>query len=108
MLSVFRDVEISIVNDSDTIVDVEARRVVLHCTNRADTDAGKYRNEYVFILTINEDSRHVDKVVEFIDAAYTMDFKRRIGSVREPANSDNGEQAALAGNVSNTEGQLLA
>lgn len=80
MLSIFRGVHFSIVDAKETVVDVEARKVVLHCSNRADTDAGEYRNEYMFTLTMSEDGLLVDEIVEFIDAAYTVDFKRRIAS----------------------------
>jgi hypothetical protein len=91
MLSVFRKVEFSIIDEDDTIVDVQARKVVLHCVNRADTDAGEYRNEYIFCLTITEDGEQVDDIVEFIDTAYTADFKRRI-TLAQKANESTGER----------------
>ncbi|KAF2228521.1 hypothetical protein EV356DRAFT_498305 [Viridothelium virens] len=82
MLAVFRGVHFSIISNDDTIVDVEARTVVLHCSNLADTDAGEYTNEYMFSLTMSEDGTKVDKIIEFIDAAYTVEFKRRIALAR--------------------------
>lgn len=83
MLPIFRGVEFSIISEKETVVDVAARKVVLHCRNRADTDAGKYENEYVFILTMSEDGMLLDEIVEFIDAAYTMEFKRRISALKQ-------------------------
>ena len=82
MLSVFRGVQFSVINNEDIIVDVEARRVVLHCRNQADTDAGDYTNEYIFSLTIDKRGTKIDKIIEFIDASYTVEFKRRIALTR--------------------------
>lgn len=89
MLAVFRSVHFSMVADDDAVVDVERRQVVLHCRNRADTDAGEYANEYMFSLTISEDGTKIDRIVEFIDAAYTAEFKARITSARESMKDDN-------------------
>lgn len=50
---------------------------MLHCRNRAETDAGAYPNEYIFIFTMGEDGLLVDEVVEFIVTAYTREFKAR-------------------------------
>jgi hypothetical protein len=55
MLSVFRGAQFSVISKDDTVIDVEARRVVLHCSNRVDTDAGEYTNEYIFSLIMSED-----------------------------------------------------
>ncbi|KAG4429039.1 hypothetical protein IFR05_015482 [Cadophora sp. M221] len=90
MLPIFRGVEFAIINsEKETVVDVAAGKVVLHCRNSADTDAGKYENEYVFILTMSEDGTLLDEIVEFIDAAYTVDFKRRISALKQGSGSSN-------------------
>jgi hypothetical protein len=81
MLSIFRNLKFIIIDDSKTIVDVEARKVVLHCRDQADTNAGRFENEYIFILTMNKDGDLLDEIVEFIDSAYTEEFKGRMARV---------------------------
>ncbi|EUC44428.1 hypothetical protein COCMIDRAFT_37702 [Bipolaris oryzae ATCC 44560] len=89
MLSAFRAVHFSVISDDETVVDIETRRVVLHCSNRADTDAGEYTNEYMFTLTMSEDGEKIDSIVEFIDAAYTTEFKRRMSLTWKSAHAVN-------------------
>ncbi|XP_014553258.1 hypothetical protein COCVIDRAFT_54746, partial [Bipolaris victoriae FI3] len=74
MLSAFRAVHFSIISNDESVVDVETRRAVWHCSSRADTDAGEYMNDYVFTLTMSENEKKIDKIVEFVDAAYTTEF----------------------------------
>lgn len=78
MLPVFRAVRFEAIHDKQTLVDVEARKVVMHCRSTAVTDVGQYENEYVFILTMSEDGTLLDEIVEFIDSACTQNFRARI------------------------------
>lgn len=87
MLPLFRGVEFAIIRAKETVVDVAARKVVLHCSSRADTDVGAYENEYVFISTMSADGALLDEIVEFIDAAYTVEFKRRIAALKQEGDS---------------------
>ncbi|KAM0249348.1 hypothetical protein ACHAQJ_009109 [Trichoderma viride] len=63
---------------SPFVVDVEARRVMMHLTSTAETDIGPYNNEYIFWLTISEDGEKVDEIVEFLDSFYTAGFLERL------------------------------
>jgi ketosteroid isomerase-like protein len=85
VIPIFRDFKLSVEDDKDTIVDVEARKVVLHLRSSAKTTAGPYKNQYIFILTISEDGEKVDGVMEFLDSKYTAQFLIRLSEENRPA-----------------------
>ncbi|EHY55745.1 hypothetical protein ABEF92_003278 [Exophiala dermatitidis] len=93
LLPVYRGFRLSFVNDdsdsdsdnSETVVDVEKRKVVLHLKSHADTDAGPYENEYYFVLSMNEAGDLVDEVVEYLDSGYTDAFMRRLEKCQDEA-----------------------
>ncbi|KIW69328.1 hypothetical protein PV04_05210 [Phialophora macrospora] len=74
IIPMFRNFRLRIVDEDDVVVDVEKRKVVFHAKSRADSDVGEYANEYVFTLTMTDDGRLVEKVVEFYDSGYSEKF----------------------------------
>ena len=80
MLAILKGFALTVINDEETLIDVEKRKVMLHLNSRADTGVGPYENEYYFTLSMSEDGEMVDEVVEFLDSGYTADFMRRLQS----------------------------
>ncbi|EXJ82033.1 hypothetical protein A1O1_08101 [Capronia coronata CBS 617.96] len=78
LLSVYRELTLSNIDEAETVIDVKKRKVVLHLKSHADTDAGPYENEYFFILTMSQDGDLIDEVVEYLDSGYTDDFAERL------------------------------
>ncbi|RFU80652.1 hypothetical protein TARUN_1537 [Trichoderma arundinaceum] len=78
VIPAIRNFRLKIVDTSPFVVDVEARRVVLHLTSTGESDVGPYGNEYMFILTISEDGKKVDEIVEFLDTLYTAEFLTKL------------------------------
>lgn len=62
--------------------DEGGRKVALYLTSRADTDIGEYLNQYVVLLHVGE-AGEVDKVLEFVDSAYSVGFLGRLMAVHE-------------------------
>ncbi|KAI1803064.1 hypothetical protein F4811DRAFT_526467 [Daldinia bambusicola] len=60
-----------IVDGGEPVVDEVARKAVVHLKSRSETTVGLYENEYVWILTMSEDGKLVDDVLEFVDSLYT-------------------------------------
>ncbi len=81
ILPVFRNFTLTVIDEEETVIDVEKRKVVLHLRSRADTKVGLYQNEYYFTLTMSEDGKLVDEIVEFLDSGYTAEFVRRLQGV---------------------------
>src|ERR1700761_5282369 len=71
MLSVFRNFKLAVIDEDETLVDVEKRKVMMHLRSHAETDVGPYENEYYFTVTVSEDGGLVNEVVEFLDSKYT-------------------------------------
>lgn len=61
-----------IVDGTEPAVDEVTRQVTLQLKSHAESDAGLYANEYIWILKFNEDGTQIEKVVEFADSAYTL------------------------------------
>ncbi|KAK1240511.1 hypothetical protein MKX07_004539 [Trichoderma sp. CBMAI-0711] len=78
VIPVIRNFRMHLVDTTQMVVDVEARRVVMHLTSTAETDVGPYGNEYFFVITVSEDGERVDEIVEFLDTAYTAEFLGRL------------------------------
>lgn len=78
LLSVFQDFRFNIVDDKETLIDVDKRKVYLHLRSHANTDVGPYENEYCFVLSITEDGDKVDEILEVVDSAYTLGFLKRL------------------------------
>ncbi|KAI1397105.1 hypothetical protein F4819DRAFT_473174 [Hypoxylon fuscum] len=66
--------KIQLVDGEEPVVDDVARKVVLHLKSRSETKAGLYQNEYMWILTLSQDGKSVDDVLEFADSLYTSEW----------------------------------
>ena len=53
--------------------DVEQKKIVMHLRARADTAAGEYINEYMWILKFNEKGKICDQK-EYVDVGVNRDF----------------------------------
>ena len=63
----------------DVIEDVNARKVVMWLSARADTAAGEYVNEYMWVLEFDDDrGEKVVEVKEFVDTVVQRDFWPRL------------------------------
>jgi ketosteroid isomerase-like protein len=58
----------------EVIEDVEARKVVMWLSARADTAAGEYVNEYMWVLEFDESGEKVVEVKEFVDTVMQREF----------------------------------
>lgn len=57
----------------DMIEDVEQKKIMMHLKARADTAAGEYVNEYMWILKFNEHGQICDQK-EYVDVGVNRDF----------------------------------
>ncbi|KAI2619260.1 hypothetical protein GGR54DRAFT_136297 [Hypoxylon sp. NC1633] len=74
-----------LVDGTQPMIDEVARKVVLHATSRSETTVGLYENEYVWILTLSEDAKSVDDVVEFADSLYTSEWMQKLTTAAQEA-----------------------
>jgi hypothetical protein len=58
----------------EVVEDVKARKVVMWLSARADTAAGEYVNEYMWVLEFDESGEKVVKVKEFVDTVMQREF----------------------------------
>ena len=65
----------------NTIVDEVERKVVLHASSKAVTDAEEYGNEYIFSFWMTEDGKMVERLEEFADSKYSVDFMIKLGAL---------------------------
>ncbi|KAL2040107.1 hypothetical protein N7G274_007010 [Stereocaulon virgatum] len=59
---------------NDLVEDTNARRISLWLTARADTAAGEYVNEYMWLLDFNESGTKIRRSKEFSDTIMARDF----------------------------------
>lgn len=53
----------------DYFASVEERRAWLHCSMAARRNAGgSYENEYMFVLSFDEEGKKITKIVEMVDS----------------------------------------
>lgn len=62
----------------EVLEDADARKVVMWLSARADTAAGEYVNEYMWVLAFDEGGEKVVEVKEFVDAVVHRDFWPRL------------------------------
>ena len=79
-LALLSDCSFQIVDDKETVVDVEMRKVVIHVKSSANSTVGNYKNEYLWTLTMSEDGKMIENIVEFTDLAYAIEFFQEAGS----------------------------
>lgn len=58
----------------DTFEDEGANRICMYLRARADTVAGEYVNEYVWMLDFDESGKKITRVKEFVDTVMKRDF----------------------------------
>ncbi|MCJ1281480.1 hypothetical protein MMC26_000800 [Xylographa opegraphella] len=58
----------------DILEDVEARRICMWLYAKADTAAGQYLNEYVWILQFDESGKHIVSQKEYVDTVMQKEF----------------------------------
>ena len=85
------------VDAQETVVDAEARKVVMVASSTADTDIGTYANEYVLVIEMGRDGRQAERVVEWADSGYSVRF---LGHLRRHHESQDTE--ANKGNIGAT------
>ncbi|KAI0382422.1 hypothetical protein F5Y04DRAFT_252636 [Hypomontagnella monticulosa] len=68
------DFKIGLVDGVEPAVDEVSRKVTLHLKSHSKTPVGVYQNEYVWVLTISQDGKSVDDILEFADSLYTSEM----------------------------------
>lgn len=76
-MALLSDCKFEIVDDNETVVDVEKRKVVIHVQASASSPVGEYKNEYQWTLTMTEDGKMIEDILEFTDSATAVDFFRK-------------------------------
>lgn len=59
--------------DYEILEDIEQKKIVMHLRARADTAAGEYLNEYMWILKFNGEGKIEDQK-EYVDVGVNRDF----------------------------------
>lgn len=77
-----------ILDDSQTLVDEQARKVMIRAETAAETTVGDYNNEYIFILRMTQDCNAVDEIWEFYDTISLRDFHQRLEAGHVPIGVD--------------------
>lgn len=62
------------INEKAPLVDELARKVVVFAKSKAETIAAPYANEYIFVITIDENYTKITEIDEFMDATILKDF----------------------------------
>lgn len=65
------------------IVDERLRMVVMHLASYAEAACGLYENEYMVVLTFNEEGTLLRDVIEFADSDYCVKFAERQAAAAE-------------------------
>ena len=73
-----------------SVVDVEARKVVVQASSTAETDIGPYANEYVLVIEMGQDGKQAEKMVEWVDSGYSVTFLGRLRKEIERKNREEG------------------
>ncbi|KAL5363430.1 hypothetical protein BJX96DRAFT_155719 [Aspergillus floccosus] len=78
-----KNFQLEFVDGEGPIVDEVNRKVVLHMKSHAETISGPYENEYIFILTFNEDGTLLKGLIEFLDSEFFSRFLERQEAARK-------------------------
>ena len=76
-MALLTDVSLKIVDEEKLVVDTEKRKVVLHVKSAGKSAVGDYGNEYNWTLTMTEDGKMIEDIVEFVDSATAVEFFRQ-------------------------------
>lgn len=71
------DCSCRIVDEKEMVVDIESRKVVMYTKAKANTGLGAYENEYMWILTMTEDGKMIEDIVEFCDSAKAVELVKK-------------------------------
>lgn len=71
LITAFRDFNLTI---QDTIEDLEARKICIWLVARADTAAGEYVNEYMWLMAFDENGEKITSMKEYADTVMQRDF----------------------------------
>ncbi|KAI0886734.1 uncharacterized protein GGS22DRAFT_186807 [Annulohypoxylon maeteangense] len=71
------------VDGFEPAIDVVTRKVTLHLKSYSETKVGLYQNEYVWVMTFNEDGTEIDEIFEFADSLYTKEWLPRLKTAAE-------------------------
>ena len=80
----------------ETIEDVQQKKIVMHLKARADTAAGEYLNEYMWILTFDEEGKIADQK-EYVDVGVNRDFFPKLQKALTGIKEGKGEEAGKEG-----------
>lgn len=59
---------------AEPIIDEQRRKVAMHLRSRTNSTFGPYTNEYMAVLSMNEDGTVITDILEFVDSLYTETF----------------------------------
>lgn len=62
----------------DMVEDERGNKVTIWCSSVSETAVGRYANEYMILLYFNGAGDKVERVVEFVDSAYSRSFFARL------------------------------
>ena len=68
--------------------DTESNRIVIHASSAADTIAGPFNNEYIFILHVTDDGSKLKEVEEYIDSFKAKEQNPRLRAAIAKANEN--------------------
>lgn len=62
------------VGDMLTIIDERQRKIIMHLKGSGQTERGRYENEYLWILSTNDDGKLIKESFEYIDSYLFTEF----------------------------------
>jgi ketosteroid isomerase-like protein len=71
MMPYFRNFTVKV---NDIIEDARANKVAVWAESTADTDIGPYKNEYMLVFYLDERGEKVERMLEFVDSANSVEF----------------------------------
>ena len=71
VITAFRNFSLTV---QDIVEDVQARKICLWLVARADTAAGEYVNEYMWLMDFDESGEKITSMKEYVDAIMQRDF----------------------------------
>ncbi|KAL8822291.1 MAG: hypothetical protein Q9191_006971 [Dirinaria sp. TL-2023a] len=92
LLPAFRNFSLTLY---EIIEDVEQRKIVMHLRARADTAAGEYANEYMWVLRFDEQGKISDQK-EYVDVGVNRDFFPKLQAALTSIKNSKSAQSANA------------
>ena len=69
----------------EVVEDIEARKLTMWLSARADTAAGEYINEYMWTLDFDESGQKILRQKEFVDAVVNKEFFPKLQAAMDQA-----------------------